>query len=115
MLTYKYRSKDHRAEKALCAHAYAVNQVWNYAVAQQRDTEQRCRAGEKPRKWASHSDSQRDGATRRGPQGQKGLRIRAWECSSCGKSHDRDVNAARSILALARSATRPVEESRRAA
>ena len=54
-------------------------------------------------------------SARCGPQGQKGLRIRAWDCSSCGESHDRDVNAARNILALARSATRPVEESRRAA
>jgi len=54
-------------------------------------------------------------SARCGPQGQKGLRIRAWDCSSCGESHDRDVNVARNILALARSATRPVEESRRAA
>ena len=59
MLTYKYRIKDRRARRALCAHAYAVNQVWNYAVAQQRDTEQRYRAGEKPRRWASHYDLQR--------------------------------------------------------
>jgi transposase len=58
MLTYKYRIKDRRARKVLCAHAYAVNQVWNYAVAQQRDTESRYRAGAPKRKWASHYDLQ---------------------------------------------------------
>ena len=49
------------------------------------------------------------------PQGITGLGIRAWECSSCGVIHDRDVNAARNILALALSAQRPAEGSRRAA
>jgi putative transposase len=55
-LTYKYRVKDRSARKALSAHAYAVNQVWNWCVAQQRDTEDRYRAGAPKRKWASHFD-----------------------------------------------------------
>ena len=49
------------------------------------------------------------------PKGIAGLGIREWECSSCGASHDRDVNAAKNILALALSAERPVVESRLAA
>lgn len=47
------------------------------------------------------------------PKGIAGLGIREWECSSCGAIHDRDVNAARNILALGRSVTPPVEGSRR--
>lgn len=35
---------------------------------------------------------------RSGPKGLEGLGIRSWECA-CGASHDRDVNAARNILA----------------
>ncbi|WP_254789256.1 RNA-guided endonuclease InsQ/TnpB family protein [Azotobacter beijerinckii] len=34
-----------------------------------------------------------------GPQGVNGLRIREWTCSACDVTHDRDVNAARNILA----------------
>lgn len=34
---------------------------------------------------------------RSGPQGQKGLRIRAWVCG-CGASHDRDTNSAVNLL-----------------
>lgn len=32
------------------------------------------------------------------PKGMGALGIRHWECSDCGASHDRDVNAARNIL-----------------
>ena len=42
-----------------------------------------------------------------GPQGVNGLRIREWTCRECGATHDRDVNAAKNILALGHE--RPVE------
>lgn len=34
-----------------------------------------------------------------GPRGVNGLNVRAWICADCGESHERDVNAARNILA----------------
>ena len=37
--------------------------------------------------------------SRTGPTGLEGLRIREWTCG-CGVTHDRDVNAAKNILAL---------------
>lgn len=46
------------------------------------------------------------------PKGIAGLGIREWVCSSCGASHDRDVNAAKNILTLGRGAPPPVEGSR---
>ncbi|MDY7219227.1 zinc ribbon domain-containing protein [Denitrificimonas sp. JX-1] len=33
------------------------------------------------------------------PKGIAGLGIREWTCSGCGVTHDRDINAARNILA----------------
>jgi IS605 OrfB family transposase len=36
-----------------------------------------------------------------GPRGVNGLVVRAWVCVDCGESHDRDMNAARNILARA--------------
>lgn len=36
---------------------------------------------------------------RGGPKGTQGLRVRGWTCASCGAAHDRDINAARNILA----------------
>ena len=39
---------------------------------------------------------------RTGPRGIAGLRVREWECSSCGAVHDRDINAARNILVSGR-------------
>ena len=38
ILTYRYRLKDNSAKKTLRRHAFAVNQVWNYANAYQRDS-----------------------------------------------------------------------------
>lgn len=41
------------------------------------------------------------------PRGIAALEIREWTCSDCGTGHDRDINAARNILALG--SERPVE------
>lgn len=58
----------------------------NFVVADERWTSQTC------------SECQAIG----GPKGIAGLAVRHWNCPSCGKSHDRDVNAARNILRAGR-------------
>jgi putative transposase len=40
--------------------------------------------------------------SRRGPKGIAGLGIREWTCGECGAVHDRNVNAAKNILAAGR-------------
>lgn len=46
------------------------------------------------------------------PRGIADLGMREWSCSSCGAFHDRDVNAAKNILASGRSTSPPAEGSR---
>ncbi|TCG03468.1 transposase [Paraburkholderia steynii] len=40
--------------------------------------------------------------SRTGPKGVAGLGIREWTCVACDRTHDRDRNAARNILAVGR-------------
>jgi IS605 OrfB family transposase len=42
---------------------------------------------------------------RTGPIGLSGLRVRTWTCTGCGIEHDRDINAAKNILAAGRAVT----------
>ncbi len=34
-----------------------------------------------------------------GPKGESSLKVRSWTCSNCGEVHDRDLNAAKNIVA----------------
>jgi putative transposase len=68
----------------------------DYAVVPERHTSQMCSCcGVIPRS---------------SPKGMGALGIRHWQCSDCGASHDRDVNAARNILAVGREHPPLVEE-----
>jgi IS605 OrfB family transposase len=56
-------------------------------------------------RWYPSSQLCSSCGARTGPKGQRGLRVRAWSCSECGIAHDRDVNAAKNILAAGRAVT----------
>jgi len=55
ILTYKYRLKGKRAKRQLKRFAYATNQVWNFCVATQKDTQRRWKNGSKTN-WKTHFD-----------------------------------------------------------
>jgi IS605 OrfB family transposase len=42
---------------------------------------------------------------RTGPRGREGLKVRGWTCPACGVEHDRDINAAKNLLAAGRAVT----------
>ena len=54
--------------------------------------------GEVSEKWTTQTCSECGSVA--GPKGRAGLNEREWVCPDCGARHDRDINAARNILAL---------------
>jgi IS605 OrfB family transposase len=56
-------------------------------------------------RWCPSSQQCSACGAKTGPKGQAGLKVRAWTCSVCAAAHDRDVNAARNILAAGRAVT----------
>jgi IS605 OrfB family transposase len=56
-------------------------------------------------RWCPSSQQCSACGAKTGPRGQAGLKVRAWTCSVCAAAHDRDVNAARNILAAGRAVT----------
>jgi IS605 OrfB family transposase len=56
-------------------------------------------------RWYPSSQICSSCGARTGPRGRTGLGVRAWICPECGSAHDRDVNAAKNILAAGRAVT----------
>lgn len=56
-------------------------------------------------RWYPSSQQCSACGARTGPTGHAGLKVRSWTCSACAAAHDRDVNAARNILAAGRAVT----------
>jgi putative transposase len=55
ILTYKYRLKGKRATRQLRRYAWACNQVWNFCVETQKNTQRRWKHGSSA-KWKTHFD-----------------------------------------------------------
>jgi IS605 OrfB family transposase len=56
-------------------------------------------------RWCPSSQQCSACGAKTGPKGRAGLKVRTWTCSVCAAAHDRDVNAARNILAAGRAVT----------
>lgn len=59
--------------------------------------------------WTSRTCSACGSLPASSPKGMGALGIREWRCDDCGTVHDRDVNAARNILALGAARRPPAE------
>jgi putative transposase len=56
-------------------------------------------------RWCPSSQQCSACGAKTGPQGLAGLKVRTWTCTLCAAAHDRDVNAARNVLAAGRAVT----------
>jgi IS605 OrfB family transposase len=56
-------------------------------------------------RWCPSSQQCSACGAKTGPKGRAGLKVRTWTCTVCAAAHDRDVNAARNVLAAGRAVT----------
>ena len=94
ILTYKYRLKDRSAKKRLHQQAIAVNQVWNFCNALQKEVQARYLAGGPAQRWPTHFDF---GALTKGCSRELGIHAQTVQvvCQQFAKSRDRARGALR--------------------
>src|SRR5262249_13347060 len=81
------------AKATLDASWYAVRHQWSYKASRLAGV---CVPGREH--WSSVTCS--DCGARSGPSGLRTLGVREWVCTQCGVTHNREVNAAKNILAF---------------
>jgi len=98
-------AKTRMAKSISDAGWYAFKEMLRYKTARRRGT-----FLEVSERFTTQACSRCGCISGSSPKGIGALGIRHWQCSECGASHDRDVNAAQNILRAGLECQPPVEE-----